>query len=110
MDLDEENESKFRDKELYMGSKKLKRALVSRNESNTIRRNHIENKYLRDRIQHIEMEKSYNFKSIVKTSLNTERSVEQIKISTGRAFKKEPKTCKSLDISEISEGQSTLIL
>jgi hypothetical protein len=30
MDLDEENEKKFRDKEMYMGSKKVKRALVSK--------------------------------------------------------------------------------
>jgi hypothetical protein len=50
------------------------------------------------------MENSYNFKSIVRSSLITEKSVEKIKISTGKAFKYEPSPSKSMDISEITEG------
>ena len=104
MDLDETHQNKYRDKELYMGQKKLKSGLVSRNESNTIRRNHIENKHLKDKIQHIELESSFNFKNIVQSSLNTERTIEKIKVSTGRAFKEEANISRSMDISEINEG------
>ena len=55
------------------------------------------------------MENSFNFKSIVRSSLITEKSVEKIKISTGKAFKYEPSTSKSMDISEITEGKSSFI-
>ena len=84
--------------------KKMKRGLISKNESNTVRKNHIENKYLRDKIQHIEMESSYNFKNIIHTSLNTERSIDKIKISTGRAFKENSLYSDSLGLSEPADS------
>ena len=103
MDIDEGN-GLFRDKEMYLGQKKYKTTTISRNESNTVRRNQIENKYLRDKIQNIELENNFNHKSLVQSCMLTEKSFEKIKVSTGK-FKPEYSCCGSVDSGELTDGK-----
>ena len=86
MEIDENN-CLYRDKEMYLGPKKIKTGYVSRNESNTVRKNQLEKENLKKKIQHIEYENSFNFKNIAQSSLDTEKFIEKIKSSTGKSFK-----------------------